>query len=466
MTENERVHLRTVRAALEPVGVEGLLQAAAVAPAPAARLLRAVADALRAPDPDAALLAVMGEAGALQVEGGLAGLDALARQLVAPTRAGLAAAREVAAGLETERSRLSAQAEGLSATEGPLGDVLRRATAMVRDDAAFAPILGAIGQAEGLARLAETVVADARRDPRAAEVGAARLASAVQELEATLAAAEKTPWAAATGLVAELEVLAGDRSESAELAFLRAGWAEAEKGLGDAGVQTLWGVAFEKCLRFDLLPLTRIVAQRLQAVAMDAGDLRAVATIAHRVADNARDLDEVRVEVLARSEEALVLARLGLGKDARAMATDMVERSVHADAPTRARAMLVLGQVLLATAGAPAAREVWRRVMRTFAEDRACIDELGRTALELGRSQLAAGQDAQATENLRFACDVARVRADGMLYGPALAHLVQAHRLRGDGPGVEAILAEAREWLPRLVGAGAFEVFEAAVAAT
>jgi hypothetical protein len=145
------------------------------------------------------------------------------------------------------------------------------------------------------------------------------------------------------------------------------------------------------------------------------------------------------------------------------MARDMVERAVAADEETQARAMLVLGQVLAATGDAAAAREAWRRLMRTFADSRGCIDLLGRAALELGRSQLTVGHDAQATENLRFACDIAKVRQDGLLYGPALAHLVQAHRLRGDGPGVDALLAEAREWLPRLVGEGAFAAFERAV---
>ncbi len=474
MTDEQRARFKLAREALAGVGPEGLRQAAAVAPKPAADVLRAVADALESPDPDAALQAAMGEAGAAQaaVQDGLAALERFAQGLVGRTQDELGKLRTTAEGMEAERQRLAREAAGLEgdAVGGEVGDVLKRAAALVRDDKAFAPVLAVLGEAEGLAGLAERVVAQARRDPKAAEAATGQLAARVKALEARLGEVEATlpRWQEADRLVAELQAIAAGqgRSEAAELAFLRAGWAEASRGLRDPGVQAGWRDAFDACVRFGLLPLARVAGQRVQAVAMDKGDLKSVAVVAHRVADLAVAAGDARTEVLARLEEALVLTRLaGHAEDAKKLARDAVERAAAADGPTQARALLSYGQVLAATGDAAGAREAWRRLMRTHGADRACVDEIGRAALELGRSQVAAGQDRQAAQNLQLAYDIAKARRDGMLYGPALAHLTELARLEGDEARVQALLAEARVWLPQLVGPDAVPAFERAVAA-
>lgn len=252
--------------------------------------------------------------------------------------------------------------------------------------------------------------------------------------DAALDDAARAAEAAAGALpVAVLDAIADGAAVAAEhahplamtLAELEARLAEAILAPGDPGRDRRWRRLLDRALAAGDLTAARRAGRRVQAAAIAADDHRTVALVAHAVAELARVKGETGVEVIARLEQALALARFERhAADARRIAADaVVGAEALADPAVLARARLMQAQLLAHLGDDADARAGLRRLMRAAREAPGDPAVLGRAAVLLG--ELERGhQPAQAARDLRLAFDLAREHRDAALLDAAVPPLL------------------------------------------
>jgi tetratricopeptide (TPR) repeat protein len=246
----------------------------------------------------------------------------------------------------------------------------------------------------------------------------------------------------------------------AQLSLVEAGFLERLHGIADRRTVAAWDAVFEAAVRAALLPLARAAAQRLQLLAVDRGDMARVAVLAHRSADLAAQVGDLRAEVLARGEEALALARLPDHRDdALRIAEDAVARAAAGPTALHARARLAQGQVLEQVGEAARARAVFRKILEDARADTSFAREVAFAALHLGRLELSA-QPHTGVKTLDFARELGRRGGEWRIYGPAARALLEHHMLGGDRFRVGVLLRELAVEAPRLGGDLGTAVFE------
>lgn len=268
-----------------------------------------------------------------------------------------------------------------------------------------------------------------------------------------------------------------DHPLATPLVEIEAQLAEALLGAADPGVDRRWRRALDRALAAGDLSLARRAARRVQAAALTRDDHRLVAVVAHRLAELAQCTGAPEVEVIARLEQALALARVErFADDARRIAADAVVGAealaarggadagdgVSRGGALLARARLMYGQLLDHLGDGAEARRVLRRLMREARDGDPTV--LARAALVLGRLEQAHGQPAQAAKNLGYAFDVARERRDAALLDAATPALIEAALARGDEAAALDAFSAARPLYAAVDRDGAFvEAIEARV---
>lgn len=423
-------HLEAMRAALAGLDPEALRAIGAHLPERAA-IFDALADALAAtPEgapPDAEALAAAW-AGA----GDPAALIARLR----PALAGAAGQIErVRRGLDTADARLR-EARALrvrlqgaiapfveaAADHDALRDLLQSALDRLTDDAPWAA-------ADRARRAAGALVDDllgALEQPTP-DLDPAVLGARAAELERAEADLRAAPdlVRAAIDLLVDARDLAHDAGHPLRvpLALSVARLADVVRPADAAGA---WRITLDRALDAGALEPARAAARRVQADAWARGDHRTSALVSHRIAECARAAGALDVEVIARLEQALALAREPqYAERARAMAADALVGAAHADGETLARARLMQGQLLDHLGDGDAARRVLRQLMQQ-ARDTGDVppDVLGRAAYTLGASEAAVDHTARARQNLTLALGLAVERDDARLYDAALPALL------------------------------------------
>lgn len=437
-----------VQAALAGVDPVALRRAALGLPAYRDALVT-LADALEAGDPAAALPVLEG----LAARGPL---DAELRIALGDTEWDLHRIRR-------DLGRLGDRSDEVESKRRRLLDVLDELRAGAADDPALAATLDRARERLDEAGAGAATAFDAvRRAARglADDLGAvlanpsgpaaAYLARHGADLDAALRTAE---GAAGNLPVALLDAIADAAGVAAEhghplavsLSELEARLAEAVLDPADASVARRWRRLLDRALAAGDLAAARLAGHRVQAAAFAADDHRLVALVAHHVAELARARKVPGVEIIARLEQALALARFAdHADDARRVAADaVIGAEAVGDAAVLARARLMHGQLLAHLGDGAEARAVLRRLMRA-ARERACDPAvLGRAAVVLGELE-AAHQPAQATRNLRLAFDLAREHRDARLLDAVVPPLLAVHLAREREDAAVQVFREAR----------------------
>lgn len=464
---------RSVLDALGGTSPQALRAAALVSPAPIQAMLEGVANALESDNPEAALSAVMQGSAADTTEaqkllGALSGL--VGSQLDILSATATAAEEPLAQADAARRALLAAELptppEGAPEVDVALAALLERALDIAGDEAPIRAMRSALAESRSLAAIAKDVLDGARRDPQRAAHAAATLEARVRELERALAHAETAAagLARVPALVEEFRALAEARGELgavAELSLVEAGLQERLHGLGNTGVQARWQATFDAAVRAGQVPLARAAAQRLQMVAIEAGDIARVAVLAHRTADLARDQGDVRAEVFARLEEVMALARLPEHRDsARELIAEAIARAESSGEPLlAARARLTHGQLLEHLGDLAGARGVYRALLTAARSDTSYPREMGRAALHLGRLEFA-DQPSLARKDLSLAQAIGRRVGEWLLYGPAVVALIEHHTELDERAAVGPLLRELAVEAPRLGGADGRRAFD------
>lgn len=257
--------------------------------------------------------------------------------------------------------------------------------------------------------------------------------------------------------IAALAELARTRNHpaAAELAQVDARMEEMAAGLPAQSTRVKWRRALDLALAARRIDLAWTAGKRVQVEALDSGERRLAAVVAHRVADLAQSVGDAERATLARMEEALLLVRIpGFEEQGRALTEQVLTGSEAAPAAIRARIGLMAGQAFEALGDDARARTLYRRVMRL--KDEAPAPELGRAALHLGRLELRGGQPSQGCKNVRFAYDGAVGRGDVALWAEAVPVLTEALVEAGREDEAAAVVADARARYGRMGHADAF----------
>ncbi len=492
--QRPEARIQSILAALDALPPGGLEAAAAFAPAPAARVLRMLAEARSAPDRAAVTQRI--------IEENLSDLDAVGRlfggRLPPPgpggtsqasatdsapdvvTRATQGTIRGALARVDAELTRADALAASLGRAQAELGQALDPLVDVLSDDDelhAAAKDAAAELRDPAITTLTRALVADAAaireaiatatslgQGPGAEERAGAWLAALeprVAGMEArareatTLGQALPARVAPALARIAEL-ARTKKHASAAQLAQVDARMEETVSGLPAATTRVKWRRALDLALGAKKLDLAWVAGKRVQIEALDIGDKKLAALVAHRVADLAAESGSIEAELTARMEEALLLVRLdGFAEQGCAMADTTLARAEAAPPHVHARVGLMAGQLQEVVGDDARARILYRRVMQH--KDAARPAELGRAALHLGRLELRAGQPAQGRKNVRFAYDIAVKSADAMLYAEAVPTLVESLLEAGREPDAAAVVQEARARYARLGHIDAFK---------
>jgi hypothetical protein len=486
--------LQSILTALDALPPEALEAAAAFAPGPAARVLRLLAEARVAPDRGTATQRI--------IEENLADLDAVARLFggrVPPPGPGgasqasaTAATPDIAGGViqgtirgalahvDAALARADALAASLGRAQTELGQSLDPLIEVLSDDEELhiaAKDAAAELRDPAIAALTQALVADAAairdavRDAaslgqgREAETRASAWLAAIEPRIAALEARAREATALGQALpsrvapaLARIAELARTKkhASAAHLAQVDARMEETVSGLPAASTRVKWRRALDLALGAKKLDLAWVAGKRVQVEALDIGDKKLAALVAHRVADLAAASGSIEAELTARMEEALLLVRLdGFAEQGRAMSDTTLARAAAAPPHVQARVGLMAGQLQEVVGDDARARILYRRVMQH--KDAAGPAELGRAALHLGRLELRAGQPAQGRKNVRLAYDLALKNADAMLYAEAVPTLIESLLEAGREPDAAAVVQEARARYSRLGHIDAFK---------
>jgi hypothetical protein len=447
---NERTS--SILRALRGLSPADLAAAAAAAPQPLAGHLAGLAAVLSAPDPAAALAALLdpltADAATLQQQ-----LDRAGSQLQAQL-----------GGLSAALAALAEPLDGLTLPDALPEDLLENL-----DDPALSAILTEALQLSGgadLAAKARAAIAEgaaltgelagmleaARRDPEAAAGGQA-IQARIDRLTATLAELEAAGQALpdALSLLDRLRRLAEQQHHpvAVDIAIAQAALWDARGDQPPQSLQQRWREALDLALRHQNLPAAQQAAQRTQLLALSRSQPLPAATAAAEVATLARSLDVRRAEVLALLEESLILAGVHERRDdaLRRLRAALARAEGHPDLAARVR--LSAGQTLERLGEHAEARRAWRDLLRQPDSAAAFPAEAGRAMLYLGRQEARQGRAEAARTHLTGARDIGRSTGDWLLYAPALIALLEDRVRVDDVLGAGALIREARALAPR-----------------
>lgn len=433
-SERDRERARRILNAVRALPAGVFDAAVSAAPGQDRARLAQLRVALEAPDPEAAVAAVMRGATTTSDEERAHVQDLLAVSTkIAETGGRVGGALE---SIRDGRERLVAIGEQTRAAAAADADpglvaLLDDALAMLRNDAPFAAIENAIASIADVDRMLAGASAD--MDPAAATANVA----ALHRQHAALVEAQRA-FARVPSLLADARAQAvsrGDALHAAQLAVTEAALRDHEHDAADR-----WRAALDAALEAEQLRLAAAAASRLELAALAAGALAPVIEIAPRIAELAAKLGDADTEIGALGDEALARLQVEGGQE---RALELLERAhlVAGDDALRViRVSLLDAQIQERLGDTARARKLYREIMQYGRDVDGAGHAIGWAALHLGRLEAQLGHTFRAGQDLELAQQIGDAADD-----PALVSLAAGARLAlaRDHAEARAILAAA-----------------------
>ncbi len=475
-----KAQLEALRESVQPDELRGT---AAMVPGSSAALLGAVADALEQQDDEAALDALeaisdQAAADGTRPEDILAGVEAqlgtfdgdleLARRQVGDVASRLTSLRKAQDQLAAGAAELAEADEDPEVDEAEAA-LIQEAMAALGDEQLTAPLAGVLGRVDDTVQALQELMRDLPRDRGAVAKASRKWQKRLAQLEADAAALDPTAMARSLlPLVTRFAALAREQNHPglAEIVLFEAALHELdavnEPSYTPQTTDGIWRSVLDTAEEQAAVGPAVDAARRLQAAALDKGDLAAVGDLAARVADVAAAADDSRAWCMACLEQASVLSHIGRHEDAARVLDDVQATSERFVPELLPRVLLTRGQALTEQPDPEGAAAAFRAVIE-LAEHREGADrELGYALLGLCQVSSEETPDGRVLEALTFARDIGLALSDAKLHGRAAVNLAAYHLERDDRPETIGALIEGRSRTVAMAGEAAGHAFDVA----
>jgi tetratricopeptide (TPR) repeat protein len=471
-TDDPREGLEALRAAVDS---ERLRQVASALPTEQAAVLRAVADAMDAPDDAeaasqiAAIVARARASGVVgpEVAGEVTGW--LAAQAEALDGAGLDLGR-IRVALDEWTASSAAMAEGAraaTAPDSPERALLEEGLAIVSDPRLLGPLSELLESAGAATEGLQALLRDPPRDAAGLSRVGAQWAARLEALELQAGRLDVSALvAAALPLVAKAAELARatDHPGLADVLLLEAGLLElraaADPSSTPDSAEVFWLRALEAAEANVTVEAARVAARRLQAGALDAGDYGRVAELAARVAAVAYEAEAPKVYGLACLEQALALVQLGRFDDALVVVDDVAGVAANVLPELLPRTVLTRGQVLLQADREDEALEWFDKAITLAGAEEGYPRELGYALVGWAQCLGFDSGDERGLAALELARDTGVELGDARLYVQAVINRVAYHDAGDDHDAAVAEMVAGRSRVAAMGAPDAVRTFD------